>query len=227
MDTMMIKVFARTDELGGIWALASVEEAPEAGWIQIDAGAADDPKYGQAHLYYAEDTLIHPTRMVPRYSVVEGRLRTRTEAEMDEAMTSLPEPEPTLAAKLVRMMEADGALSDRQALTLQEAFRTWKPGATYGQGEKVRHEEALYSVQQSHTAQVHQPPGSEGMLAIYRSVQSEPAEGEVLPWMNGEAVRQGDRRAYNGMVFECIGADGAGANVWTPDTVPAVWKRVG
>lgn len=50
--------------------------------------------------------------------------------------------------------------------------------------------------------------------------------GDVSPWVSGEAIALGDRRAYNGAVYECIAVDGAGANVWTPDLVPALWKAV-
>ena len=79
----------------------------------------------------------------------------------------------------------------------------------------------LYRVEQAHTAQAHQPPGGDGMLAVYRPLQ-EP--GEVLPWVYGEAVSIGDRRIdpTDGLVYEVYAE--AGANLWEPHTAPAIWR---
>ena len=45
------------------------------------------------------------------------------------------------------------------------------------------------------------------------------------PWVYGEAVKIGDRRRdTNGLLYEVYAP--AGDNLYSPDQVPAVWKRV-
>ena len=45
------------------------------------------------------------------------------------------------------------------------------------------------------------------------------------PWMAGELVSIGDRRAYAGILYEAVQAHTTQAD-WTPDATPALWKRV-
>ncbi|MDR3050504.1 MAG: hypothetical protein LBU67_02120 [Oscillospiraceae bacterium] len=104
-----------------------------------------------------------------------------------------------------------------------EGFDAWRPGAAYQAGQVVAHGDGLYRVEQAHTGQAHQPPGGVGMLAVYRPIQAQTAEG-IAPWMNGEAVEIGDRRGYNGKVYEAYAP--VGANLWPPDTAPSIWKYV-
>lgn len=114
-----------------------------------------------------------------------------------------------------------GALSDEQAVTVESLYPLWEAGAAYDKGTLLRHGGRLYRVEQAHTAQAHQPPGGEGMLAVYRPLQ-EP--GEVLPWVYGEAVSIGDRRIdpSDGRIYEVYAE--AGANLWEPHTAPAIWR---
>lgn len=97
-----------------------------------------------------------------------------------------------------------GTLSDGQAVTVESLYPLWEAGAAYEKGALLRHGGRLYLVEQAHTAQAHQPPSGEGMLAVYRPLQ-EP--GEVLPWVYGEAVSIGDRRIdpSDGRIYEEIG----------------------
>ena len=116
-----------------------------------------------------------------------------------------------------------GTLSDEQAVTVESLYPLWEAGAAYDKGALLRHEGRLYRVEQAHTAQAHQPPSGEGMLAVYRPLQ-EP--GEVLPWVYGEAVSIVDRRIdpSDGLVYEVYAE--AGANLWEPHEVPAIWRLV-
>ena len=106
-------------------------------------------------------------------------------------------------------------------MTVESLYPEWEAGAAYGKGALLRHGGRLYRVEQAHTAQAHQPPGGEGMLAVYRPLQ-EP--GEVLPWVYGEAVSIGDRRIdpSDGRIYEVYNE--AGANLWEPHTAPAIWR---
>ena len=114
-----------------------------------------------------------------------------------------------------------GTLSDEEAIQVDSLYPEWEAGAAYGKGALLRHGGRLYLVEQAHTAQAHQPPGGEGMLAVYRPLQ-EP--GEVLPWVYGEAVSIGDRRIdpSDGRIYEVYAE--AGANLWEPHTAPAIWR---
>lgn len=116
-----------------------------------------------------------------------------------------------------------GTLSDGQAVTVESLYPLWEAGAAYEKGALLRHGGRLYLVEQAHTAQAHQPPSGEGMLAVYRPLQ-EP--GEVLPWVYGEAVSIGDRRIdpSDGRIYEVYAE--AGANLWEPHTAPAIWRLV-
>ena len=114
-------------------------------------------------------------------------------------------------------------LSDEQAATVESLYPPWEAGAAYEKGALLRYGGRLYRVEQAHAAQEHQPPGGEGMLAVYRPIQ-EP--GEVLPWVYGEAVAIGDKRIdpTDGLVYEVYAE--AGANIWEPHEVPAIWRLV-
>lgn len=111
-----------------------------------------------------------------------------------------------------------GTLSDEQAVTVESLYPLWEAGAAYEKGALLRHGGRLYRVEQAH-----QPPGGEGMLAVYRPLQ-EP--GEVLPWVYGEAASIGDRQIdpTDGLVYEVYAE--AGANLWEPHTAPAIWRLV-
>ena len=86
----------------------------------------------------------------------------------------------------------------------------------------MQHSGRLYRVEQAHTAQAHQPPGGEGMLAIYRPIR--PTAAEPLPWIYGEPVEIGDKRIdpTDGLVY--VVYTPAGANVWQPHEAPSIWQ---
>lgn len=151
--------------------------------------------------------------------------------DAERAMAELQETQEALAATqeaqalLVRVLAP--RLTDTEALALTTApWPLWQPGTAHQAEEIVSYGDMLYRVVQSHTSQSHQPPGGEGMLAVYRPVQAEVATEEVLPWISGEEIKLGDRRVHKGVIYECIAPGGAAANVHTPDIVPAVWRVV-
>lgn len=119
---------------------------------------------------------------------------------------------------------AANAKDDATLLAAFTLFNPWAANVKYQAKDVVRHDELLYQVVQAHTSQAHQPPGSDGMLAIYRPVQGEPEPGTVLPWVGGESVAIGDRRIYEGVVYESYAA--TGANIWPPPEFPAAWRAV-
>jgi hypothetical protein len=112
---------------------------------------------------------------------------------------------------------------DETLLESAALWPDWKAGTAYAKEDLVNHAGQLYRAAQAHTAQAHQPPGSAGMLAVYTPVQAAKGD-EILPWVYGEAVSAGDKRLYEGVVYEAI--QSPGANIWTPPSAPAIWKKV-
>ena len=112
-------------------------------------------------------------------------------------------------------------LSDGEAVQMPDLYPLWEAGTEYPAQALVYHGDCLFRVEQAHTAQAHQPPDGEGLLALYRPLRS--LEG-VYRWLYGEAVEIGTRRMdpADGLVYEVIAP--AGANIWEPHTVPAIWR---
>ena len=112
-------------------------------------------------------------------------------------------------------------LSDSEAVEVPDLYPAWQAGESYEAQALVYYGDCLYRVEQAHTAQAHQPPGSQGMLAVYRPVRR--ADG-VYRWLYGEAVEIGMKRIdpEDGLVYEVYAQ--AGANIWPPHEVPAVWR---
>jgi len=59
--------------------------------------------------------------------------------------------------------------------------------------------------------------------ALWAEVVPEPPVGE---WRSGSGIYAvGDRCTYDGNLYECI--QNPGVNIWTPPTVPALWRLIG
>ena len=114
-------------------------------------------------------------------------------------------------------------LTDEQAIQVPDLYPAWATDTAYNAGQLIYYGDCLYRVEQAHTSQAHQPPGSEGMLAVYRPIRA--ADG-IYTWLYGEAVEIGAKRVdpTDGMLYEAYAP--AGANIWEPHTVPAIWRLI-
>jgi hypothetical protein len=90
-----------------------------------------------------------------------------------------PEPDPVAnAEKLLRSMQvraaalAIPAADDAAAFTLAPLCKMWAANTHYDALEIVNHEGRPYRVVQAVDSLEHQPPGAEGMLAIYRPIDA-------------------------------------------------------
>lgn len=114
-------------------------------------------------------------------------------------------------------------LDDETAVNTKELFPVWDSDAhPYEIGDRVRYNDKLYKVLQSHTSQetwnpVDAPslfaeilPGQDGDIGEW--VQP----GSTNPYMAGDKVR------YNGHIYESV-IDG---NVWSPDAYPQGWQLI-
>lgn len=117
--------------------------------------------------------------------------------------------------------------TDEEAIALPPAlYREWT-GTGMGAiaaGEIVRYSDTLYRCPSGVTAPLdHQKPGGAGMLAVYAPIRPG-TEGQVLPWVYGEALEIGAKRIdpTDGKTYEAI--QKPGANIYEPHIVPAIWR---
>lgn len=92
------------------------------------------------------------------------------------------------------------------------AYRVWAAGEEFAQWELITHKDIAYQVQQKTTAQEHQPPDSEGMLAVYVLYVVAGPDG-VKPWAYGMHVHTGDLVRKDGVVWEA-----------KKDMKPCIWE---
>lgn len=92
------------------------------------------------------------------------------------------------------------------------SYRVWAAGEEFAQWELITHKDIAYQVQQKTTAQEHQPPDSEGMLAVYVPYVVAGPDG-VKPWAYGMHVHTGDLVRKDGVVWEA-----------KKDMKPCIWE---
>ena len=96
-------------------------------------------------------------------------------------------------------------------------YDVWAAGGTYAYNQPLIHEGRLYRVAQAGgvTAIESQPPGGDGMLAVYRPIDMEHAgtKEDPIPWVYGMDCYNEKYYSYNGKVYLCKG-----------DMLPCVWE---
>lgn len=113
---------------------------------------------------------------------------------------------------------------DETALAVAPLCPVWTPGAVYQAGEVVNHEEQAYRVIQTVTALENQPPGTTGMLAIYRPLDDNGHTGRLddpIPYVHGMDVSTGFYYSFNGKKY--LATADMKPCVWDPGT-PGVWQ---
>ena len=106
-------------------------------------------------------------------------------------------------------------------------YDEWASGATYEANDKLMHNGTLYNVEQAVTAQEHQPPDAEGMLAIYRPINVT-AAGTIedpIPFVYGMDCTSGLYYSYENEIYLCTGD--MTPCVWYPGTAGVYqWEKV-
>ena len=157
----------------------------------------------------------------------------QAEADAQEQAEAKAEAEAVLAQKsranLVQTMSFTSA--EFSLLAKAELFPVWTAGETYPQGRRIQHEGIVYEVVSSGgvTAQEHQPPSAEGMLAVYRPLSTDPETGttptgtqdDPIPYLNGMDVEGGKYYSYNDKLYKA--ETDMPACVWPPDT-EGLWQ---
>ena len=112
---------------------------------------------------------------------------------------------------------------DATALAIAPVCPEWKAGTHYEACDVVNHNGQAYRVIQSVDSLENQPPGAEGMLAIYRPLMPE-HEGTLedpIPFVSGMDVYNGKYYSYNGSIY-LAKADMLPCT-WAPDT-EGMWQ---
>ena len=121
--------------------------------------------------------------------------------------------------------------SEFSLLAKAELFPVWAAGETYPQGRRIQHEGIVYEVVAADgvTAEAHQPPDGEGLLAVYRPLSIDSATGETpqgtqddpIPYIGGMDVVKDKYYSYNGKLYQAN--LNMPACVWPPDTA-GLWQ---
>ena len=104
---------------------------------------------------------------------------------------------------------------DATALALAPICPDWEADHHYEAGEIVNHNGQAYRVIQEVDALENQPPGADGMLAIYRPLNPEHAgtQEDPIPFVNGMDVYNGKYYSFNGKTY-----------LAKADMLPCVWN---
>lgn len=175
---------------------------------------------------YAEE---HPDEV----TLEEPYVPTDEEIAAAELAAAKREADAVLAAKsranMVQTMSFTSA--EFSLLAKAELFPTWTAGKTYPHGRRIQHEGIVYEVVSSGgvTAQEHQPPSAEGMLAVYRPLSVDPETGtepdgtqdNPYIFIYGMDVKKDSYYTYNGKLYKANLT--MPACVWPPDT-EGLWQ---
>lgn len=177
----------------------------------IFAGIGDSYRDGRFYRYNEE---THEEEEILPYDPI---------AEMQKGMDEMISESVSQSLAASPMMLGVGDLFQAMSPTLQtnlpesaglfaSAYRVWAAGEEFAQWELITHKDIAYQVQQKTTAQEHQPPDSEGMLAVYVPYVVAGPDG-VKPWAYGMHVHTGDLVRKDGVVWEA-----------KKDMKPCIWE---
>ena len=151
------------------------------------------------------------------------------EPTMDEIVSALIGPEPTLAAaqqtrRAVQMFVA--SLPEEQALAVSYIFPEWEVNHKYTTGDIISYgknsveDPQLYKIVQDHTSSEEWKP--DAVPSLYDAIGLDSSGYPVWSQPSGahDAYNKGDIVNYNGTLYESL----INGNTWTPDAYPDGWK---
>ncbi len=147
-------------------------------------------------------------------------------AEATEASTTM------LSARVMRSMAQTESFSVSEFATLAKAkqFPEWRAETEYAAKQRIIHEGIVYEVVQNTTAQEHQPPSAEGMLAVYRPLSSvgsygmDGTRGMPFEFIYGMDVHKGEYFTCDGKLW--LATNDMLPCTWLPGSVGAWWEEV-
>lgn len=173
----------------------------------VFAGIGDTYRDGR---FYRENPETHEEEEILPYDPM---------AEMQKNMDEMVSASVAASPMILSVGDLYQAISPTLQTKLPESaglfassYRIWKGGEEFAQWELISHKNIAYQVQQKTTAQEHQPPDSEGMLAVYVPYVVAGPDG-VKPWAYGAHYYTGDLVRKDGVVWEA-----------KKDMKPCVWE---
>ena len=175
---------------------------------------------------YAEE---HPDEVI----LEEPYVPTEEEIAEAEKQAAIRQSNAVLEAKSRAnlVQTASFTAAEFSLLAKAELFPVWTAGETYPQGRRIQHEGIVYEVVAADgvTAEAHRPPNSEGLLAVYRPLSTDPTTGETptgtqddpISYIGGMDVEEGKYYSYNGKLYKANLT--MPACVWPPDTA-GLWQ---
>ena len=150
----------------------------------------------------------------------------------DDPPDTLPTPEEQGMIFLRSMAATATTLTDAVALSIPDILSTWDELLAAGEpiqpGVCLVHEGQTYRVVQTVTPQAHQPPGGEGMLAVYRPIDRDHAgtQADPIHWVSGMDCYAGKYYGYDGKIY--LAKLDMLPCVWTPGSAgtSTVWEEV-
>ena len=138
----------------------------------------------------------------------------------------------TARAQRELMQEADFTGAEYAIFAKAGLFPAWTVGESYTKGNRVVHEGIVYEVQQPVTAQAHQPPGSTGMLAVYRPISVDAETGDEsdgsrerpIPFIIGMDTFKDKYYTWNEKLY--LALQNAVPCIWEPQDASALFKVV-
>lgn len=134
------------------------------------------------------------------------------------------------AAQII-VQRQSGLLKDEEALAAPEAFEKWGPNMKYGENQIIQgygEDTTLYRIVQPggvEKSEAHRPPGSEGMLAIYRPIVKghEGTLDDPIPYVAGMDCVAGKYYCHKKKVYLCKSDLIPCPENWQPGT-PGMWQ---
>lgn len=114
------------------------------------------------------------------------------------------------------------SVDDTTAAENSLLFPEWEEGVTYTEGFKVRYNDVLYKVLQTHDSQATWNPADAPSLFAKLLI---PDETSIPEWEQPDstnAYMMGDKVIYKGLVYESL----IDNNVWSPEAYPAGWRLI-
>ena len=169
---------------------------------------------------------------------VEYRDATQEEIAAWESAASqpalIPTPEEQSIIFVRSMAAAATTITDEVALSIPDLLRSWPELLAAGQpiqpGVCLTHNGQVYRMVQPSavTPQAHQPPGGDGMLAVYRPIDREHAGtlADPIPWVYGMDCLEGKYYSCEGKRY--LAKLDMLPCVWTPGAAgtSTVWEEV-
>lgn len=221
----MFKIIKDGTSLGMTEAPTYVRQAENGCFVLCQEGQATGIAYGGTvyHLL-GREALEGAESVILEEADAGAEIQAAGESAANNAKLS---GQLSAAAKLYVQAATD--VPDETALEMPDLFKTWEEvlaeGVTVAENSIINDGGTLYRVvaEGGVLPQEHQPPHGEGMLAVYRPIDTAHTGTleDPIPWVYGMDCTEGLYYSYNATVYLCK------ANmtpcVWAPGTA-GVWQ---